>query len=222
MKQGTLYAARVRKAYARLRAQLPKPELPETDEPLRRMAIAVFGVRLGDVAAESAINRLLSRMVDWNEIRVSHVSELYDALQSANPAMHELCQRLREALQAVFQRENAMSLERLKRLGLREARQYLEELKGIDAYAVASVCLWSLGGHGMPVDDRVLRAMREAELVHPEANREEIQAFLERNISSADAKEFCVLMRSFSPDKAAGKREGAKRDGRDTSKKKKA
>ena len=63
--------------------------------------------------------------------------------------------------------------------------------------------LWSFGGHAIPVSDTFLQALREAELAHPHATRAEVQAFLERNINAAQAKEFCLVMRSFKAAKGA-------------------
>ena len=104
---------------------------------------------------------------------------------------------LRRALNAIFRKEHAVNLDRLHSLGRREARQYLEDLDGVDACAAASVMLWSLGGHAIPVDQRLLDAMRREELVAPSATVAEVQAFLERNINANDAKTFCLLMQKL-------------------------
>lgn len=204
MKQGSIYAARIKKVFARERARAEKFDLPAPDDPVRRLCIGILGVRSGEDAARAAVDRLLRKMIDWNEVRVSHPGEIQEAMGGAD-TLGDGCRRIRETLQDLYQRENRVSLDRLKNLGRREARQYLEGLNGVDAYAVASVTLWSLGGHAIPVDDRLLAALRAADLVHPEATREEVQAFLERNISAADAREFCMVMRKFSPAKAAEK-----------------
>ena len=207
MKQGIFYSSRLKKVFAKARQAVRDPVIPESDDPLRRLGIAVLGVKYGDTEATRAIDHLLTSMADWNEVRVSRPSEINEAMGNANPLRLEHCQRLAKALQSVFDRENRLSLNRLKQLGRREARQYLEGLEGVDEYAVASVALWSLGGHGIPVDDQLLEALRKAELVHPAATRSEVQAFLERHVSATQAKKFCIVMRSFMCPKASpGKR----------------
>ncbi len=197
MKKGTFYGTRLKKAYAKFRETVPTPEIPEADDPLHRLGVAVIGEVVGDVEAQRAIDQLLATMVDWNEIRVSRPSEINDAMGNPDSKRLAPCQRLITVLQSIFDRENTLSLDRLKHLGRREARQYLEELDGAGEYAVASVVLWSLGGHGVPVDDRLLKELQAADLVHPAATRAEVQAFLERHIVAAEAKEFCLIMRSF-------------------------
>ncbi len=208
MKNGTLYAGRLKKAYSKLRHAQPKPEIPKPDDPLRRLAIAIIGVGSSDLQARRAIDRALATMVDWNEMRVSDGFELNKATGNMIPQGVQRCQELVLALQAVFDRENRLSLDRLRGLGRREARHYLEQLDGVGDYAVASVLLWSLAGHAIPVNDRLLSALRGADLVNPSASRAEVQAFLERHISAAEAERFCIIMRSFPPKGRAGAKRG--------------
>ena len=203
MKDGTRYASRLKKAYAKLRPSVPDPTIPEPGDPVRRLAIAVLGVECGDAEANRAIDRLFTTMVDWNEVRVSNVEQVYRVIGDRIPQGLDRSRRLIDALQAIYEREHKISLDRLKSIGRREARDYLEALEGVDDYAAAAVMLWNFGGHAIPVSDPFLEALRAAELVHPHATRAEVQAFLERNINAAEAKEFCVVMRSFKVAKGA-------------------
>jgi len=203
MKDGTRYAGRLKKAYAKLRQSVGEPKIPEVDDPVRRLAIAILGKECSDAEAARAIDRIFTTMVDWNEVRVSSAAQVYRAMGDRIPQGIDRARELLEALQAIYEREHCVSLDRLHRIGRREARDYLEALEGIDEYAAASVMLWSFGGHAIPVSDKLLQSLREAELVHPTATRAEVQAFLERNVSSAQAKEFTVIMRSFTAPKRA-------------------
>lgn len=201
MKNGTVYAARMKKAYAKLHKSVPAPVIPERESALDSLCIAILGRTSGDARAERGVKKLLSIMVDWNEVRISNAQEICQTLGNI-PNAQARAQHLIHALQAVYQNENRLSLDRLRHMGRRDARQYLENLAGVDEYAVASVLLWDLGGHAIPVDDVLLKALRDADLVHPTASRAEVQAFLERHIPANDAKEFCVIMRSFSANSA--------------------
>ena len=203
MKDGTLYARRVKKAYAKLRQSVAEPKIPDINDPIRRLAIAILGVECGDAEADRAIERLFTSMVDWNEVRVSSVAQVYRAMGDRIPNGLDRARQLLDALQSIYEREHRVSLDRLRGIGRREARDFLEALPGVGDYAAASVMLWSFGGHAIPVSDPLLRSLREAELVHPSATRAEIQAFLERNVNAAQAKEFCVVMRTFSVSKRA-------------------
>lgn len=197
MKNGTLYGNRLKKAYAQARAATGKVEPRELDDPLRRMAIGILGVGWAEREAERAFERAHASMVDWNEMRVSSPTELNLATGNVIPQGLQRCRELLDALQAVYNMENCLSLERLRSVGRRDAKQYLESLNGVNEYAAACVLLWGLGGHAIPVNDGLLAELRKAELVHPTATRAEVQAFLERHVSAADATEFCGVMQGF-------------------------
>ncbi len=77
----------------------------------------------------------------------------------------------------------------------REARSYLESLAGVDPCSAASVVLYSLGGHAVPVDDDMLKYLRKEELIDPRAEIGEVQGFLERHVPAADAQAFTTLLR---------------------------
>lgn len=197
MKNGTVFATRLKKFYTRLRQTIPKPELPDADDPVRRLAMAILGVGTSDEEGAQRREKLFAAFVDWNDLRVSRPLELCRALDDSSPETQQACQQLITSLNAIYRQENKTSLERLKSLGRREARQYLENLAGMDDHAVAAVFLWSLGGHAIPVSNPVWDVLRKNDLVDPHADRGEVQAFLERNISANDAKEFCVLIRTY-------------------------
>jgi len=197
MKNGTLYGSRLKKAYAQLRAAGGKTEVPELDDPMRRLAIGILGVGWTERETQHAFDRAYNSMVDWNEMRVSSAAELNLATGNVIPNGLRRCRELLDALQAIYDRENRLSLDRLRSLGRREARQYLEQLEGVNEFAAASALLWGLGGHAVPVSDLLLAELRKAELVHPTATRAEVQAFLERHVSATDAREFCIVMRGF-------------------------
>ena len=198
MKNGTLFGARLKKAFAKLKQGAPPPDIPEADDPMHRLAVAILGVGSSDALAASAIDRAFQTLVDWNEIRVSNEFELNKATGNCLPHGAERCAQLIAALQSVYDSENRMSLDRLTGMGRRDAKHFLEQLAGVDEYAIASILLWSLGGHAIPVNDKLFETLRAAELVNETSDRAEVQAFLERHVSAADAKTFCLLMPTLS------------------------
>lgn len=197
MKDGTRYAGRFKRAYAKLRNAATIPRIPEWPDPIERLATAVLGVECGDDPASRAIKKLNEAMVDWNEVRTSYPSEIHRAIGNQIPSAEVRCGNLIRALNAIYNREHSVSLERLKTVGKREARHYFDELEGVDDYAGACVILWSLGGHAIPVGDRVLSALRESDLVHPSATRADVQAFLERHVAADKAKETCLVLETL-------------------------
>ncbi len=209
MKDGTRHADRLKKAYAKVKHSISAAEIPEPGDPIDCLALGILGSDNGPERAQRQVNKAKSVVVDWNEIRVSNVHEVAELLGDTGAESLRRSQNLLDALNAIYDRENSVSLERLKSLGRREARQYLETLKGMDEYAVAYVVLWSLGGHAIPVWNQVLGTLRGADLVHPTATRAEVQAFLERNIPAADGKAFSLMVGSLGSAKASTAKKSA-------------
>jgi len=197
MKDGTRYAAKLKKAWSKHRSAVGRVEVPTDIEPIHALALGILGVSSSETEAEKCINRLLQTFVDWNEVRVSHPFEVQEALGDSSRHGLGRTQRLIDALQAVYDSENVVSLDRLRTMGRRDARHALEKLNGMDPYSVAFVVLWALGGHAIPVNDKLHKKLVTAELVHPDADRAEVQAFLERHVSANDARLFSFAMRTF-------------------------
>jgi endonuclease III len=198
MKNGSVYAERIRKAFQRLVRTIPKGGPATPMDPLRQAAAAVLGKREGLVAGAAALDRILKRVVDWNEVRVSTPDELAVLVGGAMRHSHEACEDLIRMLNGVFRRENTMSLDRLAQGKIKDARRYLESLPGFDPYVTASVLLWSLDAHAIPVNDRMLERMRREEWVDPGAGREEVQGFLERHVKAQEAKQFAHMLEIWS------------------------
>lgn len=201
MKNGTLYAKRVKRLFAKLKNEHGIPETPEPSDPVDQLIIGLLSVDTAGSRALRAAAALKDAMVDVNEVRVSTSAEISAAIGSTVPNSMVRADAVRRALGAVYRKEHAITLDHLHKAGRRDAKHYLESLDGMDACAAASVLLWSLGGHAIPVDRRMYEALRKDDLVEPSATISEVQAFLERNIGASDAKTFCLLMQKFTPAK---------------------
>lgn len=195
MKNGALYAKRVKRLFNQLKRAEGKPAIGEPTDPTDQFVLSLLSVDSTEEQGTKALRRLRECAVDYNEVRVSSPAEIAGVVKDTIPDGARRARVLVQALNAVFRAGNQMSLGLLHDMGLREARQYLEQLNGVDPYTVASVILWSLGGHAIPVSDRMLELLRGDDLVAPECGVAEVQSFLERHISAADARSFCLLLR---------------------------
>ena len=64
MKNGTLYASRLKRAYTKQRQAVPKPDIPEPVDPLTCLATAVLAEESSDAEAKRAVDRILTSMVE--------------------------------------------------------------------------------------------------------------------------------------------------------------
>jgi endonuclease III len=106
--------------------------------------------------------------------------------------------RLREALNEVYIREHAVSLESLAAKVKKDQRVYLETLPGIPVYVTASVMLLSYGGHAIPVDSKLATLLAEEGVVTPDSDSASTEAVLLRQVKAGDGFETHLVLQAWS------------------------
>lgn len=202
MKHGTEYARQVKRLYRQMLKQYGKPEIPAATDPVDQLILGILGACTTDQKAAAVYRRLREQTVDLNELRVTPAVELAEMIGNGVPLAREKAQRIVDALNAIRRREDKIDLSCLQQRGRREAREYLESLEGVDKAAAATVVLFSLGGHAIPVDDLILYVLRQEGAVDPAADATEVQTFLERTIPASDAASFSMLLNRYAVQKA--------------------
>ncbi len=182
----------------RLKSAAPEveafPERPPTEE-------LVYSLLLWEstlAKAELALKRIESSVADVNELRVCLPDEIHTMLGERYPLAPERAHRIRSALQDIYIREYAVSVDHLASLPKREARKYLETLHGAPSFVAARVTLLSLGGHAVPVDQKLLDLLIEHGVIEEGVSVERAASVLERHIKAADAREAHHLLQLFS------------------------
>lgn len=194
MKHGSEYAKEIKRLHRQMLKQFGKPEVPAPTDPIEQLILGILSICTSDLKAAAVYRKLREQTVDLNELRVTPAMELAEAIGSGVPLAREKAQRIVDALNAVRRRQDKLDLSFLQQRGRREAREYLESLDGVDRAAAASVVLFSLGGHAIPVDDLIIYLLRQENAVDPGADAAEVQGFLERAIAAADAPVFSILL----------------------------
>lgn len=196
MKNAATY---VKKLNSLLKKITPSSEIdpPPTIDPTLRLVIGFLQWNATTRQAEIALERVMAEVVDTNDLRVTHPAELAEILGPRYPQVEERAARLRDALQAVYRREHATSLEGLVGQAKKEVRTYLDSLPGIVPYVTGYVMLVGFGGHAVPVDDRLLELLRDEGVVEPDATLEEVVGFLERHIKADDALQTHLALQAW-------------------------
>ena len=162
-------------------------EPPEPAEPICQLVIAFLEWNASRGAAAAAYRRVMSKMVDVNDLRVSHPHEVEVMVGSRFPLVEQRVARLHEALNEIFQREQAASLDALAGRSKKDVRAYLDSLPGMPPYVAAQVTLFCFGGHAVPIDDQLADLLRQEEVVDPQADLQEIESFLTHRIKADKA-----------------------------------
>jgi endonuclease-3 len=154
----------------------------EAPEPLPVLQQFIFGLCRENATpeqAERAYRNLCDQFFDWNEVRVSSVRELEEAMEGLTGA-ESRAQRLLSFLQEVFETTFSFDLEGLHKKGFKQAAKQLTRFGAANEYVGAWVVQRSLGGHAIPIDAPTLRCARRLGLVEgavddPEAARASLE-----------------------------------------------
>jgi endonuclease-3 len=144
--------------------------------------------------ADQAFTNLREQFYDWNEVRVSAVREVEEALGDL-PEPEPRAERLISFLQEVFEADFAFDLEALHKKGLKDAAKQLAKYQAANEYVVGWVVQHSLGGHAIPLDLPTLRVTRRLGLIDCDGDdMEAARSSLEHLVPKAKGALFCDLV----------------------------
>jgi len=195
MKNSKEYSKKIQRLYRSLSRKYPKVKKVIHDEPADAIVYAIISAELSKKATESAIKRFADYFVDLNDLRVSQTEEIVEMLGGDTPVTRTIASTITMVLRAVFNEYHKVSLEALKKIGKRPARQILEKLEGTSHFVVDYCMLTSLQGHAIPLTEGMIEYLISKELVYPDADEQEIGGFLAKQISAKKGYEFYALLR---------------------------
>jgi endonuclease III len=194
MKNPTKHAESLKQLHRRLlRDGKPEPRTPI--EPLDALVRGAMSYDVSDNRADDVMKAISREFVDLNELRVSTDLEIQELLGARFPAMEERVGLITLCLNDIFEREHTMSLDRLKTISKRDARQFLRELPGMQPFVEAYVMLYAFDGNAFPIDREMLDYLREEGVVEEETTPEEAQKFIENHVKGEDIYDLYSVLR---------------------------
>src|SRR5207237_7779856 len=145
---------------------------------------------VSDSRADDAIKTIEKEFVDLNELRVATDLEIQEMLGQRYPGIERRVTMITQALNNIFEREHTLSLDRLKEVSRRDARQFLRELPDIHPFVEGYVMLISLDGNAFPLDETMLEYLRDQEIVDEDVPLEEAQRFVEHHLKPEELYPF--------------------------------
>jgi hypothetical protein len=173
----------------------------DRDEPLLGEFIRSFMMwEATSAKAASVLGRIESSVVDFNELRICLPDELVRIMGERYPRVEERALRLRAALNEIYHRQHAVTLEPLATMGKREAKDYLDSLDGVPRFVASRVFLLCMGGHAAPVDGRIAKRLVESDVAEPGATPEAAAASLERKVRAGELGDVYKLLQAWADD----------------------
>jgi len=196
VKDAKSYAKRWTALYKKLKLKYA-PEQIVPAKPVPQVVAAFMQWESTSKAADTALNRLWSQLIDLNDLRVSHPHELIEILGSRYPRAQERVDRLHDVLQEIYVREHDMTMRSLHNKGKKEVRAYLDTLPGMVPYVAAQVTLLCYDGHAVPVDPTLAELLMNQLVFEEEATDGEIASFLERQVRAGQGEEVHSVLRAW-------------------------
>ena len=206
MKNATKYADELKSLYRRLVKQFP-PEAPGPQDPLKALVRGAMLFDVPDGRADDAMKLIDREFVDLNELRVATDLEIQELLGTRYPAIERRVAMITQSLNNIFEREHTLSLDRLKTISRRDARQFLRELPEIHPFVEAYVMLFAFDGHAIPLDEETLRYLKEHGVVEESATLDDAQRFIEHQLKAEECRDlFLSLRKALADEDAKGKK----------------
>ncbi len=150
-------------------------------------------------SADEAFHRLQESYFDWNEVRVTTVTELAEVLHNL-PDATAAAVRVKKNLQSLFETRYSFEIDDMVKMNQGKAVQELEKLGGISKFVLGYTTQNSFGGHSIPVSDSIMHVLIATEIVS-EAEAAKGQApGLERTIAKSKGLEFSSCVHQFAVD----------------------
>ena len=181
----------------KLNTALKKHYKPLPTQPARPLLEHVlYASLLEDTPADLAdegMAKCEQEFYDWNEVRVTTVTELAQVL-SRLPEPVVAARRLKSNLQAIFEEFYTFDLDHLKKENLGKAVNKFQKMPGMTPFVLSYTVQQGLGGHSIPIDYSAMVIMLCTEIAsQQEANSGKVPG-LERAIPKSKGSEFSGLL----------------------------
>jgi endonuclease III len=180
-----------------------KPIAPPADRPA--LEHLIYGCLLENAryeAADEAFAKLKELYFDWNEIRVTTVTELAEGMGGI-PDSAASAQRVKRSLQSIFEGGYSFDIESLKKQNLGKAEKDLEKVNGSTPFVRAYVTQNALAGHSIPVSKGAIDVLHAVGILSDtEADKGQVPG-LERAIPKNKGVEFGSLLQQLAADLVA-------------------
>jgi endonuclease III len=195
MKNATKHAEEL-KSLCRKLVKEHKPGERTEQEPLWALVRGAMSYDVPDGKVDDAIKVIEREFTDLNELRVATELEVQEMLGTRYPQIEQRVKLITAALNAIFEKEHTLSLDRLRDVSRRDARQFLRDLPEMHPYVEAYVMLMSFDGHSFPVDEGMLAYLHEEEILEEGTSLEDAIKFVEHHLKAEDCYPAFAAMRT--------------------------
>ncbi|MFI5379355.1 MAG: hypothetical protein ACHRHE_08660 [Tepidisphaerales bacterium] len=189
MKNAAKYADILKGLFRSFQKDGKAPPL-EKQEPLKAFVRGAMSYDVSDSRADDAMKTIEREFVNLNELRVATQLEVQDMLGQRYPDIERRVDMITLCLNAIFEKEHTLSLDRLKTVSRKDARQYLRDLPEVTAFVEAYVMLFGFETPAVPVDNESLNFLREHGMFDEKTTLDDAQHFIENQLKAEEYYDF--------------------------------
>lgn len=135
------------------------PNWVKYKEPLEQLLITILSQDTNWKNTYRAYRNLKDKFPTLNRLAKAKLTQIESALKPAG-LYRQKARTIKNILKIVKQREGKLSLNRLKKVSLDEALEYLLSFPGVGKKTASCVLLFSLDKNALPVDTHILRVSK--------------------------------------------------------------
>ncbi len=176
--------------------QVPKPpELPM----LEHLIFAILSEDATEAKAEAVFQKFKEGYFDWNEVRVSSITELREVMKDL-PDVDNRCARLKGTLKRIFESLYSFDIDGWRKLSHKELTRRLAKFPANSQYVVARLIRDGLKGSTIPIDNDTLRVLQRLGVAKESDKPEKIAFGLSRIVGKNRNCEFTYLVAELAAD----------------------
>lgn len=162
-------------------------------DPLEELVSCILSQHTADANSFPAFTRLRETFESWQDVVDAGPERVADVVRSAGLA-NQKARNIVRALQEIKARNGDHTLENLRRLQLREAREWLQSLPGVGPKTASIVLCFSFGMPAIPVDTHVFRVSNRLGLLPQPTNEVKAHDQLLDIVPEKDAYRYHTLL----------------------------
>ena len=146
-----------------------------------------------DINRDRAFARLKERFPDWEAVRFADLDDLIDAVRPAGLA-NQKAPRIQNALEVIFEKAGAYSIDFLNDLSLDEAKAWLVSLQGVGPKTAAIVLCFAYGRPAFPVDTHIYRVSKRIGFLPEKLSADDAHPVMEAITPPEDYYQFHIQL----------------------------
>jgi endonuclease-3 len=149
---------------------------------LSQLVITILSQSNTDVNTARAFSNLRARFPRWELVRDAPRRDIVRAIRSAGLA-NTKAPRIQAIMRQLTRERGKLSLDFLRKLSVKEARDYMLGMKGVGPKTAAIVLLFTFGMPAFPVDTHIYRVTKRLGWIGARDSRERAHEILEELVS---------------------------------------